>query len=201
MVDDKVKDMMRAKRLVILTIAIMGLAACGSDEANEQATGEVEVANAALEVSKKSGDPELGGAIGTPNSPFRIDYRIIGTPVVGSPVTVDLRVVSSQGSQPLNLEYRINDATSMMLAESQPASVRMEADGNDAPFTQQVTVIPQREGRFYLNVSAYFETADGTMSTVTAIPIQVGVGSRELQPHGEVQIDENDEAIRVLTGD
>jgi hypothetical protein len=39
------------------------------------------------------------------------------------------------------------------------------------------------------------------MSTVTAIPIQVGTGSRELQPHGEVQTDENGEAVRVLSGD
>jgi hypothetical protein len=201
MAEDKVKDMTRANRLVIFTIATMGLAACGSDEANEQVAGEVEVADAAIEISKKSADPELGGAIGTPNSPYRIDYRIIGTPVVGSPVTVALRVESSRGSQPLNLEYRIKDATSMVLAESQPASVRMEAAGNDTAFTQQVTVIPQREGRFYLNVSAYFETADGTMSTVTAIPIQVGTGTRELQPHGEVQLDENDEAVRVLTND
>ncbi len=201
MADDKVKDMTRVNRLVIFTIATMGLAACGSDEANEQVAGEVEVADAAIEVSNKSADPELGGAIGTPNSPYRIDYRIIGTPVVGSPVTVALRVESSRGSQPLNLEYRINDATSMLLAESQPASVRMEAAGNDAPFTQQVTIIPQREGRFYLNVSAYFETVDGTMSTVTAIPIQVGAGTRELQPHGEVQTDENGEAVRVLSGD
>jgi len=201
MADDKVKDMTRVNRLVIFTIATMGLAACGSDEANEQVAGEVEVADAAIEVSNKSADPELGGAIGTPNSPYRIDYRIIGTPVVGSPVTVALRVESSRGSQPLNLEYRINDATSMVLAESQPASVRMEAAGNDTAFTQQVTVIPQREGRFYLNVSAYFETVDGTMSTVTAIPIQVGTGTRELQPHGEVQLDENDEAVRVLTND
>jgi len=201
MIDDKVKDMVRANRLVILTVVTMGLAACGGEAVNEQVADEVEVANAALEVSKKSGDPELGGAIGTPNSPYRIEYRIIGTPIVGSPVTVDLGVQSSRGPLPLNLEYRINDATSMVLAESQPASVRLEPVGDGAAFTQQVTVIPQREGRFYLNVSAYFETVDGTMSTVTAIPIQVGVGSRELQPHGEVQIDENGEAVRVLTND
>ena len=193
--------MTRAKTLAIFAIAMFGLTACGSDKTEEQVATEAELASGAPDASIKSGDPELGGAVVTPGSPYRVSYRIIGTPVVGSPVTVNLTVESSRSSQPLNLEYRINDATSMLLAESQPASVRMEPDGNDAPFTQQVTVIPQREGRFYLNVSAYFETVDGTMSTVTAIPIQVGVGSRELQPHGEVQTDENGEAVRVLSGD
>jgi len=201
MVDYKVIDMTRAKTLAVLIIAMFGLTACGSDKAEEQVATEVAVASSAADVSIKSVDPELDGAVVTPGSPYRVSYRIIGTPIVGSPVTVDLQVESSRGPQPLNLEYRINDATSMILAESQPASVRMEPAGNDAPFTQQVTVIPQREGRFYLNVSAYFETVDGTMSTVTAIPIQVGVGTRELQPHGEVQTDENGEAVRVLSGD
>ena len=104
-------------------------------------------------------------------------------------------------THPVNLVYRINDATSMMLAESQPASVRMEPAANETDFRQQVTIIPQREGRFYLNVSASIETESGTISTVTAIPIQVGTGTRELQEHGEVQIDENGEAVRVLSGD
>lgn len=193
--------MIRATIPVILVIAMTGLAACGSDKPEEQVATEVDIATTAPDVGFKSADPELGGAIVTPGSPYRISYRIIGTPVVGTPVTVDLRVESSQGSQPLNLEYRINDATSMMLAESQPARVRLELAANESAFTQQVTIIPQREGRFYLNVSAYFETVDGTMSTVTAIPIQVGTGTRELQPHGEVQIDENGEAVRVLDGD
>jgi len=201
MVEYKVKDMTRAKTLAVITIAMFGLAACGGDKVEEQVAAEEELVSVAPDAGTKSVDPELGGAVVTPGSPYRVSYRIIGTPVVGSPVTVDLTVESSRSSQPLNLEYRINDATSMLLAESQPANVRMEPAGVDTAFTQQVTVIPQREGRFYLNVSAYFETVDGTMSTVTAIPIQVGVGSRELQPHGEVQTDENGEAVRVLSGD
>ena len=77
----------------------------------------------------------------------------------------------------------------------------MEPAANETQFRQQVTIVPQREGRFYLNVSASYQSEDGTTSTVTAIPIQVGTGARELQEHGEVQTDENGEAIRVLSSD
>jgi len=77
----------------------------------------------------------------------------------------------------------------------------MEAAANDDEFKQQVTVIPQREGRFYLNVSASLESEDGTMSTVIAIPVQVGSGTREMQEHGELGVDENDETIRILSQD
>ncbi len=201
MIDDKVNDMVRVKKLLVLSIAAMGLAACGGEEVNEQAVDEIEVADVALEISKKSGDPGLGGAIGTPNSPYRIDYRIVGTPIVGSPVTVDLTIESVRGLGPVDLNYRIKDASAMTLSESQLASVRMEPAANESAFKQQVTVIPQREGRFYLNVSASFETENGTQSTNTAIPIQVGSGSRELTPNGEVQLDENDELVRVLSSE
>ena len=191
--------MTQARNVAIVTIAMFGLAACLSEKTEEVAVDEVDIAVTATDVGFKSEDDELGGAVVTPAAPFRISYRIVGTPIVGSPVTVDLRVASLLGSRPVQLEFRINDASSMMMAESQPASVRLEPTANETAFRQQVTVIPQREGRLYLNVSASYETEDGTVSTVTAIPIQVGSGTRELQEHGEVQLDENGEAVRVLS--
>lgn len=193
MADHKVIIMTRAIRLTILAGALFALAACGSEKAEEQAL----TSNA----GKKTADPELAGAVVTPGSPYRVTYQIIGTPIVGSPVTVDLQIESATGSRPVGIDYRIRDASSMMLAESQPARVQMEPAANETVFKQQVTVIPQREGRFYLNVSASFETGDGTVSTVTAIPVQVGAGSRELQENGEVQIDADGEAVRVLSND
>ncbi len=205
---NQVKYMTRAnswKNLAIVAAASFALFACGSEDAEEATAVEsletVEVATQTPDVSFKASDDKYDGTVTKPGSPYTISYRIIGTPVVGSPVSVALLVKPNLGSQPVNLEYRINDATSMVLAESQPASVRMEFADNESELKQQVTIVPQREGRFYLNVSASFETADGTVSTVTAIPIQVGEGSRELQPNGEVQVDENGETVRVLTGE
>ena len=214
MADNKVIIMTRAKKLAIFPVALFALVACGSEQSGEdvmeEGTAEAvsaetssteDLAVVVPDVSHKTDGKGPGTTPVTPGSPYRLTYNIIGTPVVGSPVTVDLQVESAAGSRPVNLEYRIRDASSMMLAESQPARVRMEPAANERTFSQQVTVIPQREGRFYLNVSASFETSDGTMSTVTAIPIQVGSGTRELQEHGEIRIDENGEAVRVLTSE
>ena len=122
-------------------------------------------------------------------------------PIVGSPVTIDLLVTSTLGSQPVTVSYRINDASAMMFHESQPAEVEMAPAADDNFIAQQVTVIPQREGRLYLNVGASVETDNGSMSSMMAIPIQVGLGGRELEEHGEVQLDENGEAVRVLSND
>jgi hypothetical protein len=202
MANYKVIKMKSFTKMAIFTIALFALAACESEKSENETVNDVSVAVLPeADLGHKSQDPDLGGAMVTPGSPFRVTYTIIGTPVVGSPVTVDLQIESVTQSQPVNLEYRIRDASSMMLADSQPARVRMEPAANENVFKQQVTVIPQREGRFYLNVSASFETKEGTRSTVTAIPLQVGSGTRELQENGEVQVDENGEAVKVLTSE
>jgi hypothetical protein len=202
MADNMVIIMTRAKRIAIFTAALFALAACVNEKSEERVAEDASVDGLpAPDLSHKSKDPELGGAVVTPGSPYRVSYQIIGTPIVGSPVTVELQIESMSGSRPLNLEYRIRDASSMLLAESQPSRILMEPTQNDGIFKQQVTVVPQREGRFYLNVSASYETSDGTMSTVTAIPIQVGSGTRELQENGDVQLDENGEVVRVLSSD
>jgi len=201
MADNKVTIMNRAKRLTVLSVAMFALTACGSEKTEEPAIANVDIAKTEADVSFKSNDGDLAGATVTPGAPYRVSYAIVGTPVVGNPVTVDLQITSSSGKRAISLDYRINDASSMTLAESQPARVRMEPAANEADFNQRVTIIPQREGRFYLNVSVSFETENGTMSTVTAIPIQVGTGTRELQQNGRIEQDENGEAVLVLTSE
>ena len=137
-------------------------------------------------------------ATGKPSGPITISYRIIGKPIVGETVAIDLRIASTLEDQPFNVSYRINDVTAMRLPESQPATVAVVPNMGEDFSAQQVVVIPLREGRLYLNVAAEFDTDNGSMSTVTAIPIQVGSGARELQQNGIVTTDENGEAIRSL---
>ena len=190
--------------MTISVCALLSVSACGSEQAQEAvAVEETTQAETTIQASPKlqQGDDVYDGTVSKPGSPYAISYRIIGTPVVGSPLTVELRVDSKRGPQPVMLEYRIMDMTSMLLAESQPKSVRMEPAANENSIKQQVTLVPQREGRFYLNVSASMETPDGTLSTVTAIPIQVGNAPRVLQQNGEEQLDENGEAVRVMSRD
>jgi hypothetical protein len=90
----------------------------------------------------------------------------------------------------------------MQFPEAQPPTVSLAPSTDELSSFQQVRVIPLREGRLFLNVSADIETDDGTMTTVTAIPIQVGATSiRVPQQHGVETTDENGEAIKVLKGE
>jgi len=183
--------------LVILSAMVLLISACGNGS-TDQTAGQ-EGADIATTPPSVTFTPENdNAAMASPSGPITISYRIIGKPIVGETVAIDLRIASTLEDQPYNVSYRLNDITAMRLPESQPARVAVVPNVGEDFNLQQVVVIPLREGRLYLNVAAEFDTGDGSMSTVTAIPIQVGSGARELQENGIVTMDENGEPIRSL---
>lgn len=188
-------------RTTITVVAVLCFPACG-DALDERpaSAAEVEVATTAPDVTFKPASD--AAPAGKPMGPITVSYRLIGTPVVGQPVAIDLRVVSTLDDRPVTLSYRINDASALALAESQPQSVMLSAGADEKVRRgQQVTVIPMREGRLYLNVAASVDTENGTMSTVTAIPIQVGDAPRTMQENGTLATDDKGESVRVLPAD
>ena len=187
--------MNRMKTLLIAALAGMTVTACGGSEqpaapAAQGATTETPVAVLTPE--------EKFSVTGKPQGPVTIDYRIIGTPVVGQPVTVDLKVKSNVGDTPVTLSYGTNDSTAMSFPESQRRMASLAFVDAERTAAQQVTVIPAREGRLFLNVTAHMQTDTGSLQTVTAVPIQVGTAPRELQENGVVTTDEEGELIREM---
>ncbi len=174
-------------RILILLTTIAFATACGNGAVEESAAG-----------AEEAGQSSTVATTAKPQSPVSIAYRIIGIPVVGQPVGVDIEITSLLGSQVIAVEYRLNDSTAMQFTEAQPAQITIAPSNNDEPSLQQVRLIPLREGRLFLNVSASIETDGGTISTVTAIPIQVGAAPRVIQDNGTVTTDENGEQIRSL---
>ncbi len=180
--------------LIVLIAAVV--AACGKADVDEP-TANLEPVKLSTDAPAVTFKPE-NDAMGKPSGPITVSYRIIGKPVVGQPVAIDLRFISSMGDRPVKVAYRINDATAMRLGESQPAALSIAPAEDRGGSEQQVTVIPMREGRLYLNVSASVDTENGSISTVTAIPIQVGEAPRMFHENGTAGSDENGEAIRSL---
>lgn len=187
-------------------------AGCGTGEDGSQAdpAGKPPAAVSAADsedVATESTTPSAGAKPGRApdrtakiGGPVSIAYRIVGQPVIGQPLSVDLRISSALSDAPVRLDYRILDATALRLAEAQsPFATVAQQAGADVG-SQQVTVVPLREGRLYLNVAATVETAEGSMSTVTAIPIQVGEARRDLRENGTLETGDDGESVRVLSG-
>jgi hypothetical protein len=184
--------------LLTLAIASFTLAACGSN-GEQQVESAADKAEAATAAKAEQRDEGLATKAG---SPFRFQYSVIGTPIVGSPVAVDLKIFSSLGAVPVDLEYRITDPSALVLHELQPAQLRKEMAANDEFISERVTVIPQRDGRIYLNIHASVEVEGGSRTQSIAIPLAVGPVSTELVQTGELQTDpETGERISVGTED
>lgn len=160
------------------TVTAPATADPGNEEAGERGAGPEEEA---------SSSPAVAASPGKPSAPISIDYTVIGTPVVGQPVNINLEVSSSLGSRPVTLNYRINDARNLTFPQAQPQRVALAAPADAGRAAQQVTVIPQREGRLYLNVSAEVETEAGMMMKSMAIPIQVGRAPGQEETNGELR--------------
>ena len=108
-----VTKMSNVKTLTTTLIATLALAACGSEQVEQAAAvKEVELEKKAPQVSfKPSDEARYEGTVAKPGAPYSISYRIVGTAIVGSPLTIDLKVQSTLGPVPLTLAYRINDAS------------------------------------------------------------------------------------------
>ena len=109
---------------------------------------------------------------GKPTAPVSLDYEILGRPFVGVPVAVNVRVTPTGETGPVRVSYSIEDESAMLFQEGQVE--RLEFDSLTEESIQQLALVPQREGRLYVNVSAEVETPGGTMIRSMAIPVQVG---------------------------
>lgn len=187
---------MMYRNSITMLLACWLLVACGSGDPDAAASAET----VSPPVAKAKVDEEFN-VIGKPRGPVRVDYRIIGTPVVGQPVTIDLQVRSNVGDRPVDLTYLANDTTSMSFPESQSASVSLAFVDDERTASQQVTVIPSREGRLFLNVTASLPTETGSFQTVTAIPIQVGSAPRDLTPAVPSTTDSEGNLLREMPAD
>jgi len=172
----------------ILTLAALSLlGACNAeDESVSQDAGQQASTANSVKPAPKTSDGERASP-GKPTAPISIRYEVVGTPIVGQPVSVNLQIASTQGERAVRMSYRANDVSSLLFAEAQPEEVEIGVVRRDDIAREQVTVIPQREGRVYLNVSASVETSQGTMYRSLAIPIQVGSAPEPATVNGELK--------------
>ncbi len=148
-------------RLLAAAIATGLLAACG------------DVTPAAAPAG--SGAPTTGEALPTeaPGAPLTLDYRILGNPVAGLPVAVELTIDAALEDRPILLNYQAAEAGSLEFPESQAESVTVTPASGGELRPVQVTLVPGRDGRIFLSVQATIETDTGSVRKAMSIPILV----------------------------
>ncbi|MGI9262067.1 MAG: hypothetical protein ACR2QR_08525 [Woeseiaceae bacterium] len=174
---------------VILILATYGFAGCNGGGSSENAD------EASSSVSAGKSVPGTGtmseASPGKLGAPVDISYEVVGNAFVGVPVAVNIRFDAAEG--PLDVKYSINDASAVMFQDGQVEQLQIVDPGVGG--VQQITVIPQREGRIYVNVSVEVPADFGTMIRSIAIPINVGTAAKETTVNGELKQGPDDEAV------
>ena len=106
---------------------------------------------------------------------FEIKYDIQGKPIIGQAVSVKLIFDGSLESEQIQIEFKIEDPSSMIFSDAQVEKINLQYNQikNDSIFIQNVSIIPQKTGRIFLNVILSYEIKSGIVSIMKAIPIYV----------------------------
>jgi len=177
------------KMPALTTMLLFSIAGCQVEAPN--ATEEIDENSL---VVKKSSPVEYSPAeqvVGKPGAPVEISYEVIGKAIVGVPVSINVTVTSPSG--PLQVHYSINDQSALVFQDGQVE--RLEIVDPSTGSLQQLTVIPLREGRLYVNVSAEVQAPMGSLIRSMAIPIKVGSAPKALPVNGELKQDADGDAV------
>ena len=163
-------------RLAIGLVALGSLAGCagGNGEAGAAGTGAGPAPTAATPSRAKAtvdGMVAAVSATGKPGAPVDLKFDLPTKPELDKPLEVNVALVprSAELSQ-LRLVFQSNEAVEVRSGSE--AVLDKPADG--VALTHTVTVVPKREGVFYLGAVALVEGPSGSVARSFAIPIIVG---------------------------
>lgn len=139
-----------------------------------------------------------------PSAPVTVEHEVLGRPTVGQPTEIELSFASSEADATVTASYRIADPAALSFVEMprDKMPVAMQRANGGGKGLQRLWIRPHSEGRHYLNVLTEIETAAGSLSKSTSIPIDVaGLGAQlqnkqvQQMPEAEPQVDSAGEAI------
>ncbi len=168
---------------VLLAIVLPFLMACGEVPDSGVVASQSESAPESATTESTKSAAASARSPGKPSAPVSMNYEIIGQPVVGRPVLINVTVNADTG--PVDVYYSIADSSAVTFQPGQVERLRIMETSRGA--RQQLSVIPQREGRVFVNVSAEVQTPDGIKVRSMAIPIKVGKLPDEPSINGELK--------------
>ncbi len=162
--------------LAILGCALLGACSGGSSKGSDPATKD---ASASAKAVTASADANLVAAVasGKPGAAVDLKFDLAKRPRVGEPLEVTV-VVTARAADIDSLQV-IFQSTDGIQVTGGAALPPQEKPTDGQSFTHTVTIVPQRDGVFYLSAVALIESGgDGASSLARtfAIPVIVGDG-------------------------
>ncbi len=197
-------SMIRRNLTGLLLAAVVVLAGCASgDEASvEQRRADWDAKKAQSAASEKA--PQLDAMVravsaGKPGAPADLKFDIGARPVVGVPLQV-MVAITATSADVATLEVVFNAADGLQIV-SGGNSARFQKPKSGETNLHTVTVLPQRDGVFYMSAVALIDTVSdsGSVARTFSIPIIVGEGgAAELSKPSPSVVDSRGERLAPL---
>ena len=171
---------------ICLSIAGIALAACGSKPDPQPAKAQ--------SATRAAGDPiaQMARAVGNgkPGAAVEIRYEFSGKPTIGSPSELQIAFIPHAGVD--SMEIVINGMDGVTLSGTQIANF---ADVEpQKPYVHTLSVLPDRNGVFYLSVVVTTQIGNQNLSRTFSVPFVVGNVPAQEKP--APQTDASGEAVQ-----
>lgn len=185
--------LVRAAALTVLAL----LAACNSDPEPEAAASAAQPAPAvAAKPAVAPNDPvaKMARAVGNgkPGAAVDIRYEILARPEVGKPVEVEVALLPGPGVD--SMEATFGGMEGITLAGSLQASFPAVKAGESYKHT--LSLLPDRNGVFYITVSVNAAMGEITMGRTFSLPF--AVGKTPVQQKATPAVDAKGQPVHVM---
>jgi hypothetical protein len=171
---------------ICLSIAGIALAACGSKPDPQPAQAQPATAAKADTIA------QMARAVGNgkPGAAVELRYEFSGKPTVGTPSELQIACIPHAGVD--SMDITISGMDGVTLSGSQSASFP-EVEPQK-PYVQTVSVLPDRNGVFYLTVVVTTQIGNQNLSRTFSVPFVVGNVPAQQKP--APQTDGSGEAVQ-----
>ncbi len=128
---------------------------------------------------------------GKRQAPLALRYELLGKPVLGEPLLVDLYLTPTRSVG--EVQIQVGSDPSLLLKNADASRVlrsRMDAQG----WYQRIELTPMAQGLNYVHVSALADVQGVAQGAAFAVPVQIGEQTRQ-KVNGQLSRDSNGQAI------
>src|ERR1700722_12933046 len=154
-----------------LAMLLAGLNGCGKTEHEGGATAPGRHAAKAPQDPAALALANMVSAVGSTGKPYgdiELKFDLRARPVVGEPVDIDLALIQTQDLDRVSATFQAVDGLEVTKGGRSPEFSRPPAG---VPISHTVTVIPQRDGVFYVSAVVLVDLASETVTRNFSIPL------------------------------
>ena len=181
-------DRMTRARASTLAAVLMGscamLAACGAGADGEAGESGGTTPSAATSATKaaRNADPtrDMVSAVspGKASAPVELKFSLSERPEVGRPIEVEIAVLPVSELDRISASFQPG-AGLQLLSGQQMVAVEHPAAG--VPLKHRVTIVPERDGIFFVSAVVLADSPDASLARTFSIPIIAGQGPAPAQ--------------------